>query len=95
MNVSNTYVGEDTLYTTKLEANVGQELNIEVPAQYEANGTTYVLMSGQATSYSHDFYSTRRNYVMVYRDVNDTQNEIEFIPGETGTDFGCYYSRRN
>ena len=37
MNVSNTYVGEDTLYTTKLEANVGQELNIEVPAQYEAN----------------------------------------------------------
>ena len=35
MNVSNTYVGEDTLYTTKLEANVGQELNIEVPAQYE------------------------------------------------------------
>ncbi|MEI3294037.1 MAG: hypothetical protein V8R63_11610 [Thomasclavelia ramosa] len=89
MNVSNTYVGEDTLYTTKLEANVGQELNIEVPAQYEANGTTYVLMSGQATSYSHDFYSTRRNYVMVYRDVNDTQNEIEFIPGETGTDLAA------
>ena len=89
MNVSNTYVGEDTLYTTKLEANVGQELNIEVPAQYEANGTTYVLMSGQATSYSHDFDSTRRNYVMVYRDVNDTQNEIEFIPGETGTDLAA------
>ena len=26
---------------------------------------------------------------MVYRDVNDTQNEIEFIPGETGTDLAA------
>lgn len=85
MNVSSTQAGEDTLYTTKLEANIGQELNIEVPAQYEANGTTYVLMKGQTTSYPHDFYSTRRNYVMVYRDVNDIENEVEFIPGETGT----------
>lgn len=80
MDVSHTNVGEKTLYTTKVTANVNEALSIDVEQQFQANGTTYVLLPGQESHYDHDFYSTRRNYVMVYRDINDTNNDIVLNP---------------
>lgn len=80
LDVSHTNIGEETIYTTKLNASINQPLAIDFPTQYEANGTTYVLLSGQKSHFDHDFYSTRRNYVMVYRDINDTNNDIVLNP---------------
>lgn len=76
LDVSHTNVGEETIYTTKVIANVDEPLSIDVPLQYESNGKTYILLAGQDNHYDHEFYSTRRNYVLVYRDINDTNNEI-------------------
>lgn len=76
------------MYTTKLTANIDSMLKIDVPQEYNNNGNNYVLLSNQATSYEHDFYSRRRNYTMVYRDVNDIYNQnVVVIETATGVIF--------
>lgn len=62
------------LYSTQMTANIGENLEIRVPASYRAGGKEYVLLSGQG-DVSHEFYNIRHTYVFFYRDVNDVQNE--------------------
>ncbi len=70
------------IYTTKMNATSDKDLAIKVPSRYNANGNEYVLLSGQETSLNHDFYSTRRNYTFIYRNVEDLENQnVVVIPG--------------
>ena len=72
------------IYTTKMTAKADEKLNIIVPSRYTADGKEYVLLSGQDTENTHDFYSTRRSYTFIYRDADDLANQsVVVIPGET------------
>ena len=64
----------ETLHTENVTVSDGQGVTIEAPADYEANGEEYVLLSGQTGSLSHSFYSPRRAYAIYYRNINDTAN---------------------
>lgn len=73
------------LFTTKATANINEGLTITVPAAYEANGNQYVLLSGQDTEYTHEFYSTRRSYTFIYRNAEDLANQdVVVLPGNNG-----------
>lgn len=72
------------IYTTKMTAKADEKLNINVPSRYTVDGKEYVLLSGQDTENTHDFYSTRRSYTFIYRDADDLANQsVVVIPGET------------
>ncbi len=64
----------ETIYSESVTAADGQTLTINVPESYEADGEEYVLLSGQSSPISHNFYSPRRTYAVYYRNVNDTAN---------------------
>ena len=66
------------LYTSTATANAGDILNISVPGEYSADGSEYVLLSGQ-TDIEHPFYSPRRTYAIYFRDVNDTTTEENVV----------------
>ena len=72
------------IYTTKMTVKADGQLNINVPSNYTTNGKDYVLLSGQDNENTHDFYSTRRSYTFIYRDVDDLTNQsVVVIPGQT------------
>lgn len=73
------------LYSEKEESIAGTALRIEAPSNYSAGGKEYVLLSGQGTM-THEFFSTRRKYVIFYRDVKDKENEDTVVEnGANGT----------
>lgn len=47
------------------------KMTLESPATFEANGNTYIRLDGQ-DSIEHSFYSGIKEYVVYYRDQNDT-----------------------
>ncbi len=73
------------LGTSTSTARIGESLRISAPSTYSAGGTTYSLVSGQQTSYDHDFYSARRTYSVYYRDGSTVGGEVIVNPDGTVT----------
>lgn len=60
------------LQSESVMVNPGADTEIACPAQFDANGNTYVRLGGQNDTYRHSYYSPKRTYTIFYRDVNDT-----------------------
>ncbi|MXQ72928.1 hypothetical protein GSF08_03105 [Clostridiaceae bacterium DONG20-135] len=80
-------ITKNTVLSSKtVKAELNKALLINVPSTYEKGNNKYVLLGGQNTSNTHDFYSRTRTHIYFYRDVNDTANaETVVQPGVNGT----------
>lgn len=63
----------------------GKNVSFNVPSEYTADGKEFVLLSGQSKSVTHRYDSTRRNYILYFRDINDKSNENTVVEEETYT----------
>lgn len=66
----------EVISTSKVnvEANKDEDTVLQCPEKLSQDGQDYVLVSGQATSMRHSYYSPRRLYIVYYRNVNDVLN---------------------
>lgn len=80
-------ITKNTVLSSKtVKAELNKVLLINVPSTYEKGNNKYVLLGGQNTSNTHDFYSRTRTHIYFYRDVNDAANaETVVQPGVNGT----------
>lgn len=81
-NVTTNSVITSTTSTAKLN----ETLSITAPSTFDQGGNSYVLLGGQSTTTNHSFYSARRRYIFIYRDVNDIANADTIV--QPGTDGG-------
>lgn len=81
-NVTTNSVITSTTSTAKLN----ETLSITVPSTFDQGDNSYVLLGGQSTTTNHSFYSARRRYIFIYRDVNDIANADTIV--QPGTDGG-------
>lgn len=71
--------------TSASTAKLNETLSITVPSTFDQGENSYVLLGGQSTTTQHDFYSARRRYIYIYRDVNDIANADTIVqPGIDG-----------
>ena len=76
----------NTLRTLQIQASAGENI-FQVPETFAADGKEFILVAGQNTSMSHEYYSARRTYLVYYRDINDTANAdtiIQVVTPENG-----------
>ncbi|WP_343248849.1 hypothetical protein [Diplocloster hominis] len=77
-NIGIQYVDVKTnavLFRDTRQVNAGGSVNISAPASYQSAGNSYVMLAGQSGDVTHSYSNTRRNYIIYYRNVNDTENE--------------------
>lgn len=75
-----------TLNSKTVNVPAGQGISFTVPSEYNADGTQYVMLSGQQNIVNHAYSSPRRNYMVYYRDINDKENEKTVITQDTITE---------
>ena len=90
----------EVISTSKVnvEANKNEDTVLQCPEKLSQDGQDYVLVSGQATSMRHSYYSPRRLYIVYYRNVNDVLNaDTEIITEQVinVTDYNNGISTRN
>jgi len=72
------------LLSTTLTAAPGTAASFTMPESFEANGTEYILLDGQANAdgsldVEYSYYTPRRTDTFYYRDVNDLDNADTYV----------------
>lgn len=81
-NIGIQYVDVKTnnvLFRDTKQVTAGGSVRITAPASYQSAGNSYVMLGGQSGDVNHSYSNTRRNYIIYYRNVNDTENENTIV----------------
>lgn len=69
VNIATNEVIDTQAYTAS--PNMRQDLEITSPETFSMGGVEWIRLNGQEKAIRHSYYSTPREYVVYYRDVND------------------------